>query len=475
MKAMFDFLPTAWRVVAVVCSILPLCNIGHAAALIPVGAARVDISPKEPVPLMGYAARANTAPSGQIAQRIYARALAFGDDGKLAILVTIENCILPGAITAEVRKRLADQLAVRPECVALMVTHTHSAPCLTGAAPNIFAADIAAADQRAIDSYTRFLVDSLEQVSRAAVADRKPAQLAWGQGRAGFARNRRTANGPVDQALPVLSITSPDGELRALFLSYACHCTTLGGDFNAVHGDWAGAAAEKLERSFPHATVLVAIGCGADANPEPRGTVELVARHGEEIALEARRMIETKLLPITTPPECRLKQIELPFEPHFSREQWEQRASGSGIVAYHARKWLARLDRGEKPPATLPYPVQSWNFGEQLALVFLGGEVVVDYSLRLKRELDPKRLWINAYANDVPCYIPSRRVLREGGYEAESSLWYYDRPQRLAPQSEDLIIAAVRELVPRSFLLEGNASELPPPKCAVPCDPAGAH
>jgi hypothetical protein len=146
-----------------------------------------------------------------------------------------------------------------------------------------------------------------------------------------------------------------------------------------------------------------------------------------------------------------LKVIDLPFQPHFSRAEWGRRATNSGIVGYHARKWIARMDAGGTLPPALSYPVQTWVFGDQLAMVFLGGEVVVDYSLRLKRELDPSRLWINAYANDVPCYIPSRRILSEGGYEAESSLWYYDRPQKLSPEIEDQIVATVRELVPASF------------------------
>jgi hypothetical protein len=85
--------------------------------------------------------------------------------------------------------------------------------------------------------------------------------------------------------------------------------------------------------------------------------------------------------------------------------------------------------------------------------------VVVDYSLRLKRELDPQRIWVNAYANDVPCYIPSRRILDEGGYEAETSLWYYDRPQRLAPAIEDQILEAVREQLPKSFRVEPTRAE----------------
>src|SRR5215207_430901 len=84
-------------------------------------------------------------------------------------------------------------------------------------------------------------------------------------------------------------------------------------------------------------------------------------------------------------------------------------------------------------------------------MVFLPGEVVVGYQLRLKREFDASRLWVNAYANDAPCYIPSRRILTEGGYEAEDSLWYYDRPARLAMSSEQRIIQAVHDLMPGKF------------------------
>src|SRR5204862_6523552 len=108
---------------------------------------------------------------------------------------------------------------------------------------------------------------------------------------------------------------------------------------------------------------------------------------------------------------------------------------------YHAKKNLARLDHGETLPKTLSYYVQTWNFGDDLAMVFLSGEVVVAYALRLKQEFDPSRLWVTAYANYVPCYIPSRRILNEGGYEAESSLWYYDRPARLASEVEELIVS----------------------------------
>jgi hypothetical protein len=87
----------------------------------------------------------------------------------------------------------------------------------------------------------------------------------------------------------------------------------------------------------------------------------------------------------------------------------------------------------------------------QTARDFLAGEVVVDYALRLKWEIDRNRLWIAAYSNDIPCYIPSRRILSEGGYEADQSMIFYGHPARIAPTTEDIIIGAVHGLLPQPF------------------------
>jgi hypothetical protein len=112
---------------------------------------------------------------------------------------------------------------------------------------------------------------------------------------------------------------------------------------------------------------------------------------------------------------------------------------------------LAALDRGESLPTKVEYPIETWRFGDTLAMVFLPGEVVVDYSLRLKRELDASRLWITAYANDTPCYIPSERVLKEGGYEGAGAMTYYNKPGPFAPGVEQRIIDAVLRQLPSGY------------------------
>jgi putative membrane-bound dehydrogenase-like protein len=428
-----------------------------------IGAAKIDITPDYPVRLSGYAVRRKE--SEGVLQRLWAKAIAIGSDKEEpAILITVDNTGVPASVRNEVARRLQTKRGIKPERLAVCSTHTHAAPCLAGNLPTLFGEPLPPEHQAHIEHYTTQLIDALEKVALEALQSRKPARLSWWKGEAGFAANRRTKGRPVDHELPVLSVTDEKGKVRAIVASYACHCTTLGGDTNQICGDWAGYAQEYLERDHPGAVVLTTIGCGADANPAPRGTVALARKHGTEIEAAVNQVLSRTLMPIRGKLECRLQEIELPFDKLRSREEWESMARQTNYAGYYAQVNLAKLDRGEQLLTKLPYFVQTWSFGEDLAMIFLAGEVVVDYSLRLKKEFDATRFWVNAYANDVPCYVPSERILKEGGYEGGDAMIYYDKPGRLAPGVEDLIVGAVHELTPADFVFDEHKAEYPPPK-----------
>ena len=416
----------------------------------PVGVARVDITPDYPIRLTGYASRKQE--SEGVTQHLWAKALAIGSDQDgPAILITVDNCGVPRNVRDEVAHRLQQKKRISPNRVAICSTHTHSAPWLKGFAPNIFGGPIPPEEQARVERYTREVTDALEKVALNALQDRQPAKLSRGWGQAGFAANRRTKGGPVDRDLLVLFVTDTEGKLRAIFASYACHGTTLGGDFNQLCGDWAGYAQEYLEREHPGAIALIALGCAGDANPNPRPGLDFTRQHGQEICTAVDRVLTNSLSPVEGKLVCRTKQIQLPLATLPTRAQWETQARQTNYLGSFARMNLARLDRGEKLPADIPYLVQTWTFGKGLAMIFLPGEVVVDYSLRLKKDYDASRLWINAYANDVPCYIPSERILKEGGYEGGGAMVFYDKPSPLAPGVESLIVGAVHDLMPKEF------------------------
>lgn len=425
------------------------------------GAASIDITPDVPIRLAGYAARPETEATSAL-QRISAKALALGSDEQgPAVILTVDLVGITWRITSQVVDFLSKQEGIDPARVAIFASHTHGGPEI-GSLINIlqshsghFSDSLLPLNQLVhIAEYTEQLTEKLKKVAVEALKNRKPAYVSWGQGQALFAKNRRTKGGPVDVALPILKITDPDGSLRAVFVNYACHGTTLGGSVNEVHGDWISEAKRVIEARHPGATALIALGTAGDANPAPRGTIQNVKSHGKEIADNVDKLLTAQLQPINTPPTGKIEWIKLPFSKVPSVPELIKLTKDKTVKGYYARLALERVLRGEKIPSFVNYPVQVWNFDNKMAMVNLGGEVVVDYSIRLKDKYGAERLWVNGYANHVPCYIASKRVLKEGGYEAESSMYWYNKPAPFAPEVEDIIVNAVGDLMPEAFKTE---------------------
>jgi putative membrane-bound dehydrogenase-like protein len=427
-----------------------------------IGVARIDITPSYPIRLSGYAVR--TSEASNVVQKLWTKVLAIGSDKEgPALLITVDNTGVPKHVRDEVVARFARK-KINPDRVSICSSHSHTTPYLAGYLPTLFGAPLPPEHQAHVDRYTTELTDAIESVALAALKDRRPGRLSWGQSKAGFAANRRTKGGPVDHDLPMLVVSDAKGKLRAVLVNYACHCTTIDPKDNQICGDWAGYTQEYLERDHTGAIVLVAIGCGADSNPQPRPGLNYAQNFGQEIATNINQLLQRKLASIHGPLECHAKEIAIPLDTPPTRAEFETRAKQSDYVGYHARYMLGKLDSGEVLPTTIPYLITTWNFGDDLAMVYLPGEVVVDYSLRLKKEFDPAHFWVNAYANDVPCYIPSERILTEGGYEGGGAMTFYGWPTRIAPGVENLIVKTVHELVPNQFAFNQEQAERPAPK-----------
>lgn len=426
--------------------------------VIDIGVASIDITPEGPIRLTGYAAR-DRKETTDVIHRLAAKAMAFGsDDQEQSIFITVDLVGIPGRISAALAERLSAKTGIDAAHIAICASHTHGGPEV-GNLLNIlqyrgesFSDSLLSRDQLLnISRYTDELINKLEVVAMAALKDRKPALLAWGQGQAGFAKNRRTQGGPVDPSLPILRVTTPEGALRAILVNYACHGTTLDGNVNKIHGDWISEAQNIIEAKHPGAIAMVAIGCGADANPNPRGTIENMVLHGQEIATNVEKLLTAQLQPLTAPPVARITWVDLPFSQVPSVRELIEATKDHSVKGYYARLSLDRIARGYGISKSLSYPVQTWTFSNDFAMINLAGEVVADYAVRLKNELGAEKLWVNAYANDVPCYIASRRVIEEGGYESESSMYWYDKPSPFVKEVEDIIVGTVHNLLPDSF------------------------
>src|SRR5260370_39295932 len=142
--------------------------------------------------------------------------------------------------------------------------------------------------------------------------------------------------------------------------------------------------------------------------------MDLAREHGARCGREVCRVLETKLQPVKGPLKIAFGQADLPLQDPPDRSELEKQAARKGpIQSWVAQQMLATLNRGEKLPTQYRCPVTVWQFGEDLTLVGLSGEVVVDYVMLLEKALGPNHLWLSAYCNDVFGYVPSARVLAE--------------------------------------------------------------
>ncbi len=428
------------------------------------GLAKVLITPTKSVWMTGYGAR--TKPSEGTLQELYAKALALEDQsGRRAVLVTTDILGFPAEVADTIAKRVEKEHGISRDRLLLNSSHTHCGPAIHSPIRLLYGARSTPGQLRDVEEYTRELEEKVVSVVGEAVKDLRPARLRFGHAEAKFGGNRRkktetgyvigvNPEGPVDHDVPVLRVDSEEGDLRGVVFGYACHNTTLSGNMYQFNGDYAGFAQERFEKDHPGATAFFVIGCGGDINPEPRGTVELARQHGETLAAAVGETLNGPLRPVRGLLNAALETVPLAFGNPPSREALEGRLQHSDPYhRWYAEQMLKVLERDGRLPPEYPCPLQVWQFGQDLTLIAIGGEVVVDYALRLKKEFGAEKLWVAGYSNDVFAYVPSLRVLEEGGYEAEGAMTYYVQPGRFAPSVEETIIRKIHELVERVRVL----------------------
>jgi hypothetical protein len=422
------------------------------------GVGRADITPSGPIRLAGYASR--NKPSAGVYQHIFSKALALQDStGAVTLIITADTIGTPRSFNDKLAARLEEELKIPRDRFVFVSSHSHSTPVIENGLTDMYGLE--GEDAKTVESYTAFFMQQSVAAAKSALKDLESASLSFGRSEAFFAGNRRqfglkgvgfgyNPNGVVDRDVPVLRVSRPDGSIKAIVFGYACHCTTLGPNYE-IGPDWAGAAAQSLESTFPGATAMFITGCGGDANPYPRGSMFYTNAHGLQMAGAVSRALSEPMIPVTGPIAAAFDRVDLPLAKLPDKSYYEAKLlEKAPPTKRYAQRFLGMLARGESLPQSYSAPVQVFRFGDAFTLIAMSGEVVADYSYRLKRELPGERLWNAAYCNDVFAYVPSMRILTEGGYEADASIIYYGLPTRFAPEVENTLVAKILELVKKT-------------------------
>ncbi len=437
------------------------------------GTATTDITPAPGQWMSGFGNR--TRPADGTLHPIFIKVVALEDAaGHRAIIMSSDLLGIPQSIYNNTCAALKQQFRLEPDQIMLNASHSHCTPVLRNALLDAYPIPDAQRQSQLdiINRYSTELEGKIVDTVGRALAALAPARLSSGEGITRFAVNRRhnlesavskirdnnALKGPVDFAVPVLSVTDLNGQLKAVVFGYACHNTSL--SIYQWAGDYAGFAQMALEASHPGAVAMFYMGCGADQNALPRPGINVSERYGQMLASAVEEVLLQNPTPLAPTLATAHAFTTLPFGDELTVDELEKLAADPrGSSHRWAARLLAEAKAGKKFDRSYPYPLQAWLLGGRQLWITMGGEVVVDYSLRFKREFGVNT-WVGAYCNDVMAYIPSARILKEdkpprlplprSGYEGNTAMYVYGLPtHRWADPVEDLIAASVKQLVAR--------------------------
>lgn len=414
------------------------------------GVARADITPRHPVPLAGFAARADLPPPSTVAGPLRVRVLSFAPAPSAAprgVFVAADLLWWGPELTERLRREIAARYGVAADAVMLHASHNHSAPATSswystylGVPDPAYIEHLVAATLAAVDTS----LGNLEPVAAARAAtdvpigaDRRSVQL-------GFPRS------DIDTAATVVRFTRRDGTTKAVLVHFACHPVVSQG--NTVTADFVGAAMGSLEQRLPAGAVAAyAQGCCGDINPDRYDDTRFrpgddsdVTAFGGMLADAASTVLNGPMSPLSGPSlAVRQHRAALPLAALPTRDALLRGRDNPGVDGEWARRMLAEPHR-LVPELTLE--LTALRLYDNLTLLGMSAEPTSAYGRYVQARYAGRVLPLG-YTGAVFGYLVTAHQLAEGGYEPAVAPCYFAMPAPLAPAAEEAAYAAIDTVV----------------------------
>ena len=410
---------------------------------------------------------------------IYARALVINDGVSRLIFVTYDfNCL--DVATPILRKRVKDELGIEPAQLVLLATHNHSAPIQIN--PANF-------------DYGRWLADRIFNLIKEAIDNEQgPVTLNFGFGNGYFVR--ASGNAPVDYEIQVLKIMHKNKPMAILFNQPTHPRQALNTKVEPGHP---GYAMDEIEQRYPGILALYADACGGNqfianiVDVRNKVGLERAKAFGHLLAQKVIEIMEAPMEDITGPIKTKLEKVSLPLAPPISYEEALELAKkfpkDVGFVdypnKYRGTNWVRMLLRYYEK--NIPFPKRTddmvctydtylihksdQEFLEKyassihndypcvyeevivsrigkMAFVAMQGEVCAPIGMRIKdafrRDMP---IMVFAYMGEHNLYIPTRELVRQNAYQAQTIQIQYASPLRWAPEVGDEMVEAVIQMI----------------------------
>jgi hypothetical protein len=404
--------------------------------MIQVGASIIDITPPNGIAMAGFAARTEVAKGDHDALTV--RALVVDDTA----VVTVDVIGIDANLSARARARAS----LPDQAITITATHTHGGPV---SMPGRLSA-------KADHAFILCLEDAVVKAVDLAIVNQKPARLLGGIGvEPGFASNRRRLDGPVDTGIPVLRFESVEGSTIAILVSYACHPVVLGADNLSWTGDYPHFVRKKLETTFPGAIAIFATGCAGDVNTghSAAASLSLLATPERSFAKAkeigfgiANSVIDARLTDVSGNVGHSEVFADICFEqreqeaPDILAKSWRLAAKDTSSLEVIWANWAEKHMGRDLSPLKARITALKWG---SVGIIALPGEIFAETALEIREKLAQKDpLFILAYADDNPGYIPPESDYLRGGYEIDEAHRFYGLGATIAPKTAEHLAEA---------------------------------
>ena len=421
------------------------------------GAASRVITPQESGWIVGYGAG---KPSTGKIHDLYVKACALEDpDGNKAIIVTADLHGLTREFTTSVTQEITKRFNLPRESVLFNTSHTHCGPGISNpfrTMPENYA-------QR-LGTYVQWLKERYIDVVGKALQNLEPSDVTFsGIKPVPFAVSRRYptpegivyrsspssyyTGGPRDDTVPVLRAADSSGKVKVIVFGYACHPITM--NIDQFCGDYPGFAQYYVEEYYPDAVALFVQGCGGELVPNARYQLEYAMGHGRALADAVKKALDGEQKPVDGHLKCAYGEAALEYQHIPDRKELENNMnSDNEFIRTKSAYLLRKIEENGKLDPTYPCPLQALHIGKNLLLVGIGGETVAGYSEKIKAAYSSNRfVWVAGYSNDVFAYLPTLKILKEGGYEGGGAMTYFTPPSPFAETVEQRVLDGVEVLV----------------------------
>ena len=220
---------------------------------------KVKITPPLGAPLLGqYQERLAKG----VMDDLYVKAIAFDSQGKQAIAMEVDVCLLSEATCNQFRKTIADYCKIDEDAILLICNHTHTGPMTV---PDF------ASDKKPDPEYMAFLEKSLQDAAYYALQDLKPSRFFVTESQAkgiSFIRRWRMKDGsavtnpaplnpdmvhPIgepNETVKLLKIVREGGD-DIFIINFSTHSDTTDGEKLYISADFSYYACQAIEAAIP--------------------------------------------------------------------------------------------------------------------------------------------------------------------------------------------------------------------------------